>query len=283
VPGSLGGVPRSGINGHLPPDPNQIDEAWLAATVLRPGSLWRQIDVVARTGSTNADLSARARAGEAPGVVLVTGDQTAGRGRQGRHWTAPPGGSVALSLLVAPHDIAPERWGWLSLLAGLAVVEGVRRIADLQTTLKWPNDVLVGDRKLCGILAERVDTAHGPACVVGIGINVGMAADQLPVPTATSLALELGDDAPSPSRVVAAVLAAFELLFTEWERRDDDSAFAAAYVARSATVGRRVRVTVPGGGVAEGIAEAVDADGRLVVRTAAGTQAFSAGDVSHLR
>ncbi len=272
----------SATNGHRFPDP--IDGSWLNAELVRPGSLWQRIEVVDQTGSTNVDLASSARAGEAvSGSVLVTGYQSSGRGRQGRQWTAPPGTSVAISLLVAPHDVAPERWSWLSLLAGLAVVEGLRRIAEVEAELKWPNDVVVDDRKLCGILAERVATPHGSACVVGIGINVGLAADQLPVPTATSLALLVGHAAPSSSRVVAAVLGAFELIFAEWERHDDDSAFAAAYVARSATIGRRVRVELTGGRTAEGLAEAVDSAGRLVVRTPLGREVFSAGDVTHLR
>jgi BirA family biotin operon repressor/biotin-[acetyl-CoA-carboxylase] ligase len=278
--GSLAHV--SAANGHRVSDP--IDGPWLTAELVRPGSLWRQIDVVQRTGSTNADLAAQAGAGEAmSGSVLVTGYQSSGRGRQGRQWTAPPGTSVAISLLVAPYDVAPERWSWLSLLAGVAVVEGLRRIADVGAALKWPNDVVVGDRKLCGILAERVQTPHGPACVVGIGINIGLTAAQLPVPTAISLAMLLGDAAPSSSRVVAAVLGAFELVFAEWERHDDDSAFAAAYVARSATIGRRVRVELTGGRVVEGDAEAIDDAGRLVVRASSGREVFSAGDVTHLR
>jgi BirA family biotin operon repressor/biotin-[acetyl-CoA-carboxylase] ligase len=276
-------VSNAGGNSHRSPDRDPIDAAWLTAELVRPGSLWQRIDVVDETGSTNADLAARARLGEPSGAVLVTGYQSAGRGRQGREWTAPRGASVAMSLLLAPHDVAPVRWNWLPLLAGVAVVEGLRRIADVDATLKWPNDVLVGDRKLCGILAERVETPRGPACVVGIGINVGMTAEQLPVPSATSLAVLLGDERPSSSRMTAAVLGAFELIFTEWERLDDDSAFAAAYVARSATIGRRVRVEVVGGRVVEGVADAVDSGGRLVVRTTAGPEVFSAGDVTHLR
>ena len=127
----------------------------------------------------------------------------------------PPGTSVALSLLVAPHDVAADRWGWLPLLAGMAVVEGLRRIAPVDVRLKWPNDVMVGERKLCGILAERVDTPDGPACVAGMGINVRLAAELFPVPTATSLLLEAGEqDCPSSSRVVAAVLGAFAPIFS---------------------------------------------------------------------
>ena len=272
-------------NGRAP-RPESIDGGWLAAELVRPGSLWRSIEVVDETGSTNADLAAAARTGAAaPGSVLATAYQSAGRGRLDRRWSAPPGTSVAVSLLVAPHDVAADRWGWLSLLAGLSVVEGLRRIAPLDARLKWPNDVQVGERKLCGILAERVETPSGPACVVGMGINVRLADEQRPVPTATSLLIELGGQAcPSSSRVVAAVLGAFELIFGEWERGTDDAAFAAAYVARCSTIGRRVRVQLDGDRSVQGVAEAVDSAGRLQVRTDGGRrQVFSAGDVTHLR
>ena len=105
--------------------------------------------------------------------MLITGHQSAGRGRLGRTWTAPPGTSIAMSVLVRPAGRRPEpldlaaaaRPGWPSPTA-------LRRAADVPAVLKWPNDVLVGDRKLCGILAERVETPTGPACVIGMGINV---------------------------------------------------------------------------------------------------------------
>src|SRR4029453_18049231 len=125
------------------------------------GSLWQKIDLVMETGSTNADLAARARQGERPGTVLITDFQSAGRGRQGRTWTAPPGSGIAMSILVRPNGIDPPRWAWLSLLAGLAVAEGVRGVANLPAVLKWPNDVLVAGRKVCGLLSERVDTSDG--------------------------------------------------------------------------------------------------------------------------
>ena len=167
------------------PTDDVIDLAELRQELIRPGGLWQKVDLVAETGSTNADLAARARQGEVPGTVLITGYQSAGRGRQGRTWTAPPGSGIAMSILVRPNGIDPSRWTWLSLLAGLAVADGVRRAADLPAVLKWPNDVLLHARKFCGILSERVDTSEGPACVVGIGINVSLAERQLPVPSAT--------------------------------------------------------------------------------------------------
>jgi BirA family transcriptional regulator, biotin operon repressor / biotin---[acetyl-CoA-carboxylase] ligase len=265
-----------------------LDAAVLRRELLRPGGLWSAIDVVEQTGSTNADLAARARAGALEGTVLVTDFQDAGRGRQGRTWVAPRGTSIAMSVLLRPLDVDPSRWTWLPLLAGLAVVEALRRAADVPALLKWPNDVLVDGRKVCGILAERVETPTGPACVLGMGVNVWLAADELPVPTATSLALlaqarEPGSRPPSRNLLIATVLAALELLYQRWEALDDDAPFAAAYLQRSDTLGRRVRVHLAGDVTVEGRAEALDADGRLVVRTDAGLQTFGAGDVVHLR
>ncbi|GAA1839563.1 biotin--[acetyl-CoA-carboxylase] ligase [Microlunatus capsulatus] len=265
-----------------------LDAGVLRRELLRPGGLWSGVDVVERTGSTNADLAARARAGAPGGTVLVTDFQDAGRGRQGRTWVAPRGTSVAMSVLLRPADVDPARWTWLPLLAGIAVVEGLRRTADVPALLKWPNDVLVDGLKVCGILAERVETPDGPACVVGAGVNVWLAADELPVPTATSLALlaeqrEPGSCPPSRNLVIATVLAAFELLYRRWEVLDDDAPFAASYLRRSDTLGRQVRVHLAGDVTVEGRAEALDADGRLVVRTAEGLRTFGAGDVVHLR
>lgn len=259
-----------------------LDDGWLRAQLTGRWSLWRRLDVVAETGSTNEDLVARARAGEPAGSVLITGYQSAGRGRRGRSWTAPPGTAVAVSVLVAPA-VPPARWTWLPLLAGLAVTEAVRRLTGLPAVLKWPNDVLVWERKVSGILAELVETPDGPACVVGMGINVNLSADDLPVPTATSLGLLTDGSPPSRQRVVVTVLRALSLLLREWEARGDDTSFAAAYVARCDTIGRRVQVLLPDGRVLEGEAEAVDADGRLVVQTDQRREAVGAGDVVHLR
>jgi len=262
-----------------------LDADVLRRELVRPGGLWRDVEVVERTGSTNADLAVRARAGAGAGEVLVTDFQFAGKGRLGRTWVAPQGTNISMSVLLRP-DVAPARWSWLPLLAGLAVVEGVRRAAGEPAVLKWPNDVLVEERKLCGVLAERVETPAGPACVVGMGINAWLGADELPVPTATSLALlaqQRGTRAPSRNLVIATVLRAFELLHGHWQGSDDDAAFAASYLQRCSTIGRRVRVLLAGDVTVEGVAEAVDEGGRLVLRTATGRRTFGAGDVVHLR
>ena len=260
----------------------------LRAEMVRPGGLWRRVEHVAQTGSTNADLAAAARAGTAePGAVLVADHQSAGRGRLGRTWTAPPGTSIAMSLLVRPDGVDPARWTWLPLLTGLAVADGLTRAAGLEVRLKWPNDVLVGDRKVCGILAERVETSDGPACVIGMGINTHLTADELPVPTATSVAIETaGANRPTPSRtaVVATVLAAFELLYQRWLAAPAAPWLPAAYQHRSATLGRQVRVLLGPDDAVEGMATAFDADGRLVLATPPdGVRVFGAGDVLHVR
>ena len=241
------------------------------------GRLWTSVAAVAETGSTNADLAALARTGAPGGAVLVADHQTAGRGRFTRVWTAPPGACLAVSVMLRPPDGHPARWLWLPLLAGLAVVDGVRAAAGVEARLKWPNDVLAGGRKLCGILAERVDSAAGPAVVIGMGINTTLAAADLPVPTATSLVLEGGQ--VDPDALTAAVLLAFEGRYARWlagaDLRED-------YVAACDTIGRQVRVDL-GETAVEGRAVGVDADGRLLVQTGSGPQAFAAGDVWHLR
>jgi len=269
------------------PTDDVIDLGELRQELIRPGGLWQKVDLVPETGSTNADLAARARQHEVPGAVLITDYQSAGRGRQGRVWTAPPGSGIAMSILVRPNGIDPSRWTWLPLLAGLAVSDGVRRSADLPAVLKWPNDVLIGDRKVSGILAERVDTPQGPACVVGVGINVRLDETQLPVSTATSVGIaagELGRQVPSRTAVIATVLAAFELLYGRWEAQaGDDASLAASYAERCETLGRKVRVLLGDDRSAEGIADHLDEDGRLVVRTTSGSSVYGAGDVVHLR
>lgn len=258
------------------------DAARLRDLLLEPGSLWTSLEVVEETGSTNADLSARARAGAPSGTVLVSEHQAAGRGRLTRTWTAPPGTSIAMSFLLHPTVSDPGRWGWLPLLTGLSVSEGLRRACGVDAWLKWPNDVLVAGRKVSGILAERVETPDGPACVIGCGINVSQSAEELPTDTSTSLTLQ-GASTANKSTVIATVLRAFELLYGHWHEADDDISFADSYLSRCTTIGRRVRLHLSGRDDVEGTAEAVDAEGRLRIRTDHGSESFAAGDIVHLR
>lgn len=268
------------------PRSDPIDGSTLRAELVRSGSLWSVVDVVAQTGSTNADLAAAARGGAPSGTVLVADHQSAGRGRLGRTWMAPPGSSIAMSVLLR-SEVARERWSWLPLLTGLAVSDGLRQACDLPADLKWPNDVLVADRKICGVLAERVDTDDGPAVVLGMGINVSLTAAELPVPTATSVTLALAElgaaDIPvSRTAIVTTVLVSLARILQQWA--DTDSrAVAVAYRERCGTLGRDVRVDLDDGTSVHGTAESVDADGRLVLRVDHGRRSFAAGDVLHLR
>ena len=223
-----------------------------------------RVEVLDEVGSTNAAVAERARAGEPAGLVVVAEQQTAGRGRLDRSWVSPARAGLTFSVLLRP-DLPPARWGWLPLMAGVAVARGVRAVAEVEAVLKWPNDVLLGGRKVCGLLAEAV--APG-AVVLGIGLNVTTREAELPHAGATSLQLA-GSVSTDRDTLLRAVL---RELATAVAQPDP-----AAYRALCSTLGRRVRVELPAGAV-EGVAEQVDDDGRLVVD---GT-AYGAGDVVHL-
>lgn len=257
----------------------QLPDAGRIRTLLEPGNPFTRVEVVETTGSTNADLAARAREGEAEGVALVAMEQTAGRGRLDRQWVSPRGASISLSMLLKPR---PEfqHWGWLSLLAGMAVASAVAELAPepSRVTLKWPNDVLIGGRKVCGILSERIERPDGARAVVGLGINVTLTEDELPVPTATSLALE--GIATDQSRVVAGVLNHFARLYSAWQAR---GSLREEYQARCSSIGAQLSVVVDGAHTVEGTGRGVDGFGRLQVATAQGLQTFAVGDVIHAR
>lgn len=251
-------------------DPDRI------AALLGPASMWGPIEYVAETGSTNADVSALAATGTAEGYVRVAGHQRTGRGRFDRVWLDEPGRSVAMSMLVRPTRPFHE-WGWLSLLAGMAVADGIRRSSGVGTdrvSLKWPNDALVDGRKVCGILSET----DGRSATIGLGINVAMATGQLPVEHATSLLLAgLNTDTSS---VVAAVLASLDEHYQAWQRTGD---LRDAYTTSSDTIGRQVRVILGPNEVIEGRAVGIDVTGALLVDVAGVVHSFAAGDVVHLR
>ncbi len=261
-----------------------LDRVALSTALTRPGSLWREVEVVEESPSTNATLAGRARVGEAEGLVLVTEHQTAGRGRLDRVWVTPPQAALTFSFLLAPDRVPTERWPWLPLLVGIAVSEAVRAVTGVECELKWPNDVLVGEKKVAGILVERIERPAGAAAVVGIGLNVTTARDELPVPNATSLLLE-GAGTTDRSVILREVLRSFEALYGQWVADEGDAkrGLLDSYVRRCATIGRQVSVDLPTGERVVGEASGVDADGRLAVTTAAGVRVLGAGDVVHVR
>jgi len=259
-----------------------VDRAPLDAGRLRAalGPRWASVSVVQQTSSTNADLLAAAAAGAADRTLLAAEVQLAGRGRFDRVWSSPRGAGLTVSFLLRPA--APTAtWGWLPLLAGVALAATLRDAVGVPAVLKWPNDVLGPGGKLAGILVQ----AGSGAAVVGVGLNVSTTAEELPVGTASSLVLAGAADVDRTE-----LLAAYATALDRWARRWDEAGgdagrcgLADAYSGLCDTLGRQVRVTLGGGAALEGRAEAVAAGGALMLRTAAGVRTVSAGDVEHLR
>ncbi|WP_328462352.1 biotin--[acetyl-CoA-carboxylase] ligase [Actinoplanes sp. NBC_00393] len=266
----------------------------LSRALVVPGGLWSRLDVRDETGSTNADVAEAARAGEPEGLVVVAESQVAGRGRRDRQWVSPPRAGLTLSILLRPGAADAERgwpaapaagFGWLPLLAGVALREAVTRVAGVEAALKWPNDLLVGDRKCAGILAE----VSADAVVVGIGLNVSTRAEELPETTgvpATSLRVA-GTDKLDRDPLLRALLRGLARWYGGWRESGGDAEMCGLlgeYQRGCATIGRTVRVLLPGGGELTGEAVTVDRDGQLVIRTEdARDLRVSAGDVLHVR
>lgn len=258
-----------------------LRERPLRAALVVDGGVWTGLRVVGRTTSTNADVVAAAAEGADEGLVVVAEHQVAGRGRGGRTWTAPARSGLTFSVLLRPPLATRPRWGWLPLLAGVAVAAPLARLSGLDVGLKWPNDVLVGERKLGGLLAE----ASGDAVVVGIGINVSLREDELPVPAATSLRLA-GSEVADREPVLRAVLRELAVLYRAWVDAGGDAAASGllpAYRDACVTLGRPVTVHLPGGRALAGEAVDVDEAGMLLVRDGAQVHALGAGDVVHVR
>ncbi|MBT2485370.1 MULTISPECIES: biotin--[acetyl-CoA-carboxylase] ligase [unclassified Microbacterium] len=241
-----------------------------------------RLDVVPRTGSTNADL--RDHADDPEGwphlSTLLTRHQTAGRGRLDRTWEAPDGAALAISVLLRRVPTETAARGWIPLVAGVAMAEAVEaQLPGHDVAVKWPNDVLVDGLKICGVLAE----ATTDAVIVGAGVNTDMTARQLPVPTATSFAT-MGAKADE-DRLLADYLRGLERYISSLAAAEEamTSGVHAVVTARCATLGRTVRVTMPSGDTIEGVASALDPEGRLRVSTGSGERAISAGDVVHVR
>lgn len=232
--------------------------------------------------STNRYLMAQARAGAPEGVVAVADVQTAGRGRLGRQWTAPPGSSLLVSLLVRP-DLEATRAHLVTLAAGVGACEAVFLTAGFAPSLKWPNDLIVGDRKLAGMLSEA-DLRDGrlDALVVGIGINVNWTdfPDEI-VATATACNVVAGGPVDREA-LLHALLGRFEAWYDTLAGPDGDRAVLGAYRDRCATLGREVRVELAGGTVT-GRAVNVSDDGHLLVDTGHDTTELAVGDVVHVR
>lgn len=240
---------------------------------------WQCVDVVDQTGSTNTDLIADPAAPDRS--LLAAEDQVAGRGRLDRTWVTPPRAGLTFTALLRPNT-PMATWGWLPLLAGVALHDAVGEVTGVDTQLKWPNDLLAEDgRKLAGILVQTT----GEAVAIGIGLNVSTQSDELPVDTATSLAL-CGRADTDRTALLVAIATQLDHRALQWEDVNGDAeacGLAAAYTAACATLGRQVRVSTLDGAALTGQAMSIAGDGRLVVEVAGQRQAVGAGDVEHLR
>jgi BirA family biotin operon repressor/biotin-[acetyl-CoA-carboxylase] ligase len=237
---------------------------------------------VDETGSTNADLAAAARAGAPAGTVLVADHQTAGRGRLGRTWQAPPGSALLCSILLrpAPRIVLHGAVWAVALAARQAVIE----LTGVEPDLKWPNDLLSGGRKLAGVLAEGVAAPDDPsrlaAVVVGIGLNVGWEPPPPQVAAGATTLEELAGHPVDREALLRAFLGALAPLLELWTSAPEQ--LHQRYRSALTTLGQAVRVTMADREV-EGEAVDVTADGALVVRVGDSELVVSAGDVVHLR
>lgn len=235
------------------------------------------------TDSTNRELMQLQ--GQLPSwAVSVTDLQTAGKGRADRNWDAPAGTSLLASVLIRPVGMPATEFGWLPLIAGLSMADAIAEFSgSVRAGVKWPNDLLIAEQKVCGILSELLPDANG--VVIGSGVNVYQNKDELAVETATSLSLE-SISVPSIDGLLATYLlqlkrnlAEFEQTYTDFENSSLYSRIKNACIS----IGRPVKVILPN--QSEFLGEAVDLDplGRLVVRGTGETLTVSAGDVMHLR
>ncbi len=259
--------------------------------LLRTKRFGRTLHVLQEATSTNHEAMKLAQQGAPDGTVLVAETQTAGKGRLGRSWYSPPGDNLYCSVILR-NQPADDLAGWLSvipLLSAVAVARAVQRVTDLKPLLKWPNDILVGDRKLGGLLCES--SLSGPSTtfvVVGIGLNVNGSREGFPEDIreiATSIAAETGRQCDRAS-LLASILLELEL-YSETLLTRPPETFLSEYARLCTTLGRRVRVSLSEGQTIEGLADSIAPDGslRILREPASGGDLVEvrAGDVVHLR
>jgi BirA family biotin operon repressor/biotin-[acetyl-CoA-carboxylase] ligase len=250
--------------------------------LLNTHDLGRELHWFEELPSTSDRAKELADDGAAPGEVVIAAAPTAGRGRRGRSWVSPPRKNLYFSVILRP-ELPPLRAPELTLVASVAICEALRH-AGVDAGIKWPNDLLASGKKIAGILTElaaEADRVHW--VVVGVGVNVNARAEDFPAELrgeATSVAIERGQAAPR-ALLAAACLAELEV----WIDRHAEQGFGAireAWRERTVTLGRAVRVVADGREL-DGTAEDIDDSGALLVRTAAGVERVTSGDVALLR
>jgi BirA family biotin operon repressor/biotin-[acetyl-CoA-carboxylase] ligase len=228
--------------------------------------------------STNTEAANQARAGADEGLCIVADEQTAGRGRQGRSWTSTKGAGLFFSLILRP-SLEPRQLPLITLMAAVAVYDILLKGFLIRPDIKWPNDIIVAERKICGILAEAVDTPRGLAVILGIGINLKT---ETPIENATSLEIE--STFPVNRDEIVDVLT--DHLATGYERLlSDPNAIIDDWKQRSSYFeGKAVQATLGPDSVLSGITDGLEANGALRIKRADGTVSIvQAGDVERLR
>ncbi len=225
------------------------------------------------TGSTQDDLYQLASSEKAiPKTILASEFQSSGRGRLDRTFEAAPHSALTFSIYIEPK-VDKEEWSFLTLLAGLSLHEALHALdPQVEVGIKWPNDLLIGEKKFVGMIAQ----ATNKGVVIGIGINVGMTSEELPVENATSLSIE-GFAELDRNLILAAFINHFEINVEMWEH---DQSFLAQYRAASVTLGKEVEVSLPGGEAIKGRAVDISNAGALILENG---NEVTVGDVVHLR
>lgn len=233
---------------------------------------WR-VSVVELTGSTQNDLLQLVESNNAlAGQVIVTEYQSSGRGRLDRTFEAPAQSALLFSFYIKPRKQRSE-WGFIPLIAGLSLVSAITKLdSAMNVSLKWPNDFIINEKKCAGIIAQTTNEG----IVIGIGLNVSMKSDELPVPSATSLVIE-GSKISDRNLLLCQILNAFAEHFEAWEEGSD---LCNEYINVSSTVGKKVRIELPGGENIEANATHISKNGELILDNG---KHVSAGDVIHLR
>lgn len=250
-----------------------MDADRLATLLAEGGFRGPQPILVESTGSTNADVAGLDAEGAADFTCVQSQEQVSGRGRLSRTWESPSGAGLWCSILVPVAGLTPS---WIPLAAGLAACDA---ITGIDVRLKWPNDlVVVGPddtvAKLGGILVELLPSGRA---VVGIGINVAIAAEEIPFPGATSVLSEGGD--LDRTELLAHLLVALQHRMAQWV--EEPEALRADYLSRCTTIGRLVRAYLPDGTIVSGIAEGIDVNGALLLNDGESVRTIAAGDVVH--
>lgn len=260
------------------------------ASTLSTRDVGQRLELFDHVPSTNREATELAQAGCEHGTVVAADSQTAGRGRLSRTWFSPAGSNVYCSIVVKkpiPADRLTDWLSWLPLVAALAVAEAVQTVAATTLSVKWPNDLVVADRKIGGILCESGTAQAGPYQVIGIGLNVNVDRGDFPIEIrnlATSIWQERGM-AIDRNRLLAQLLNELEPCIDELAERGTERV-ARAYRQRCSTIGKTVKATLAAGSDCVGLAEAIGPDGSLQVRTTGvptSLLSLRVADIIHLR